>query len=315
MLLPYAVFGTFAAGAWLLLEQLGGRARPRVVERLDEFRNPEIRKKRLADETLVKKSDSVTRVLAKASPTLAAPLQPKTELEANQLKLRLAQAGFRGDAAVNMFLGLKIAGLVFGFLSSGVTLLALARYDQNAIMIAISWAGICFYIPDAVVMFITRGRKEQIFLGLPDALDLMVVCVEAGLGLDAALRKVAEEMSNSYRVLASEFQLANFQMQVGKTRSEVWHELGARSGVEDLRQLATILIQAEKFGTSVAHALRTQSDSMRTRRRQMAEEKAAKTAVKLIFPLVIFIFPGIFVVLVGPAAITMIREMFPMMGG
>jgi tight adherence protein C len=141
----------------------------------------------------------------------------------------------------------------------------------------------------------------------------MVVCVEAGLGLDQAMRKVAEELKKAYRVLAGEFALCNFQLQMGRPRSEVLHELGARTGVQDLRTLAGVLIQAEKFGSSVAQALRVQSDSMRTRRRQLAEEKAAKTAVKLIFPLVIFIFPGIFVVLVGPAAITMVREMFPMM--
>ncbi len=143
----------------------------------------------------------------------------------------------------------------------------------------------------------------------------MVVCVEAGLGLDQAMRKVAEEMKRTYRVLAEEFALANFQLQMGRPRAEVLHELGARTGVADLRALAAVLIQADKFGSSVAQALRTQSDSMRTRRRQLAEEKAAKTAVKLIFPLVLFIFPGIFVILVGPAAITMVRQMFPMMGG
>ncbi len=162
---------------------------------------------------------------------------------------------------------------------------------------------------------IGKSRKQAIFLALPDALDLMVVCVEAGLGLDQAMRKVAEEMKKTYRVLAEEFAMSNFQLQMGRPRTEVLHELGVRTGVSDLRALAGVLIQADKFGSSVAQALRVQSDSMRTRRRQLAEEKAAKTAVKLIFPLVLFIFPGIFVVLVGPAAITMIRDMFPKMGG
>src|SRR6185436_7705690 len=119
----------------------------------------------------------------------------------------------------------------------------------------------------------------------------------------------------TFKVIAEEFGLCNLQLQVGKARNDVLHDLGERTGVDDLRSLAAILIQADKFGSSVAQALRVQSDSMRTRRRQLAEEKAAKTAVKLIFPLVIFIFPGIFVVLVGPAAITMVREMFPVMQG
>ena len=142
---------------------------------------------------------------------------------------------------------------------------------------------------------------------------MMVVCVEAGLGLDQAMRKVSDEMKNAYPVLAAEFALTNFHLQMGRTRAEALHDLGVRTGVADLRSLAAVLIQADKFGSSIAQALRVQSESMRIRRRQMAEEKAAKTAVKLLFPLVLFIFPGIFVVLVGPAAITMVRQMFPKM--
>jgi len=172
-----------------------------------------------------------------------------------------------------------------------------------------------FFLPDLLLALLGRHRKQSLFLGLPDALDLMVVCVEAGLGLDQAMRKVAEEMKKSYRVVADEFRLCNLQLQMGRSRHEALQELGQRSGVDDLRSLASILVQADKFGSSIAQALRVQSDSMRTRRRQIAEEKAAKTAVKLIFPLVLFIFPGIFVVLVGPAAISMYREMFTAMNG
>jgi tight adherence protein C len=144
---------------------------------------------------------------------------------------------------------------------------------------------------------------------------MMVVCVEAGLGLDQAMRRVSEEMRRTYWVISDEFGVANFQLQMGRPRNDVLHELGIRTGVSDLRALAAVIIQADKFGSSIAQALRVQSDSMRTRRRQIAEEKAAKTAVKLIFPLVLFIFPGIFVVLVGPAAITMVNQLFPNMGG
>lgn len=313
-LVPLAVFGLFGAAAWFILDFFASR-RPRAIERLDEIKNPGLRKKRAEDEAALKKTNTVTRVLATASPALAAPLQPKSELEASKLKMRLANAGFRHEAAVQMFLGLKFAGLVAGFLMSGVTLLALSQFSQNAIMSAVAFAGTMFYLPDIILYFITKKRQESIFLGLPDALDLMVVCVEAGLGLDQAMRKVAEEMKRTHTTISDEFSLANFQLQVGRTRAEVLHELGIRSGVEDLRALAAILIQADKFGSGIAQALRVQSESMRTRRRQLAEEKAAKTAVKLIFPLVIFIFPGIFVVLVGPAAVIMVRDMFPMMGG
>jgi tight adherence protein C len=256
----------------------------------------------------------MARVLEKASPALAKPLQPKSEKEIGKLKLRLSYAGFRSEGAAGIFLSMKFIGLIAGFVLAGGAML-FTGINRDAIVRTIGFAGFCFYMPDLGLWFLGRRRKEAIFLGLPDALDLMVVCVEAGLGLDQALRKVAEEMKKSHRVIAEEFSIANFQIQYGKTRRDVLQDLGERTGVDDLRSLAAVLIQAEKFGSSVGQALRVQSDSMRTRRRQLAEERAAKTAVQLIFPLVLFIFPGIFVVLVGPAAITMVREMFPAMGG
>ena len=157
--------------------------------------------------------------------------------------------------------------------------------------------------PSFVLMYLKGKRQESIFLTLPDVLDLMVVCVESGLGLDAAMRKVCEEMREHAPIIVEEFNIANFQLQMGRTRRDVLHDLGVRTGVDDMKSLAAILVQADRFGSSVGQALRVQSDSMRVRRRQIAEEKAAKTAVKLIFPLVLFIFPGIFVVLAGPAAI------------
>ncbi|HVT28039.1 MAG TPA: type II secretion system F family protein, partial [Lacipirellulaceae bacterium] len=201
------------------------------------------------------------------------------------------------------------------FLIGGGAMLFTKGLTNEAGMYTIAIAGTAFYLPDIVLRFIRKSRQNNIFFGLPDALDLMVVCVEAGLGLDQAMRKVSEEMKKTYAVIAEEFGLCNLQLQMGRARNDVLHDLGARTGVDDLKALAAILIQADKFGSSVAQALRVQSDSMRTRRRQMAEEKAAKTAVKLIFPLVLFIFPAIFIVLVGPAAITMINEMFPAMSG
>ncbi|HEY2762310.1 MAG TPA: type II secretion system F family protein, partial [Pirellulales bacterium] len=222
---------------------------------------------------------------------------------------------FRSPAAPGTFLGLKFTGLLAGLFLGGGTLLLTAGASNDTMMYTVMLTGFFFYIPDLIVGFIGRGRRQKIFLSLPDALDLLVVCVEAGLGLDQAMRKVADEMKRSARVISDEFSLCNFHLQMGKARQEVLQDLGQRTGVDDVRSLASILIQADKFGSSVAQALRVQSDSMRTRRRQLAEEKAAKTAVKLIFPLVLFIFPGIFVVLVGPAAITMIREMFPKMQG
>jgi tight adherence protein C len=210
---------------------------------------------------------------------------------------------------------MKFIGLIVGLAASGATTLLTGNMTQSALIYSVVISAGLFYSPDAVVWFLGKRRKDAIFLGLPDVLDLLVVCVEAGLGLDQAMRKCSEEMKKSCRVVSEEFALCNFQLQMGRARTEVLQDLGRRTGVDDLRSLAAILIQADKFGSSIAQALRVQSDSMRTRRRQLAEEKAAKTAVKLIFPLVIFIFPAIFVVLVGPAAITIVNEMFPAMNG
>lgn len=311
-LIPFAIFGMFAVGAWMLLEMAGSR-KQRAEERLDELRNPSSRR-RDEQASPVKKSATVNRVLSKATP-MAKPLQPKSAEEAGKLKRRLSEAGFRTENAVGIFLGLKLIGLIAGLTISGATTLLTSSYSQSALIYTVIVSAAMFYLPDAIVWLIAKHRKDSIFLGLPDVLDLLVVCVEAGLGLDQAMRKVSEEMKKSCRTVAEEFALCNFQLQMGRARNEVLQDLGARTGVDDLRSLAAILIQADKFGSSIAQALRVQSDSMRTRRRQLAEEKAAKTAVKLIFPLVIFIFPAIFVVLVGPAAITIVNEMFPMMNG
>ncbi|MCE9551995.1 MAG: type II secretion system F family protein [Planctomycetes bacterium] len=313
MLVTLAIFGMFAAGAWWLLELMAA-AKPKAEQRLEEIKHP-TRKRRKSLTDGGKESSAVAKVLEKASPTFAKPLRPTSELEASKLKQKLSAAGFRGESATSIYLGMKLVGLIVGLVLGGGTMLIVKGMTQDALIKTGLVAGLMFYLPNGFVWFMTKRRKDNIFFALPDALDLLVVCVEAGLGLDQAMRKVTEEMKTTYRVISDEFALCNFQLQMGRSRAEVLHELGARTGVDDLRSLASILIQADKFGSSIAQALRVQSDSMRTRRRQLAEEKAAKTAVKLIFPLVLFIFPGIFVILVGPAAITMVREMFPAMQG
>ncbi len=311
-LVPFAIFGLFAVGAWLLLETLGAR-NSRAQERLEELRNPQLRREREENKT-AKRSSAVSKVLEKAAP-MSKPLQPKTDVEVGKLKSRLSIAGFRGESSPSIFLAMKFIGLIIGLTLSGGMTLVTGHVTQRALIYSVGLSGFMFYLPDMIVWFVGKKRRDAIFLGLPDVLDLLVVCVEAGLGLDQAMRKVSEEMRKSCRILSDEFSLCNLHLQMGRARNEVLQDLGARTGVDDLRSLAAILIQADKFGSSIAQALRVQSDSMRTRRRQLAEEKAAKTAVKLIFPLVLFIFPAIFVVLVGPAAITIVNEMFPMMNG
>lgn len=307
---PFAVFGLFAAAAWWLLEQFAGKT-PNAELRLDVLREP---RRRRAAEAPKESGGAVSRMMEKAQP-LAKPFQPKKEKDVNKLKSELVAGGFRNESAPTIYLGVRCALMIVGVVLCGGASLMTTGISQDTAVRTLIGAGVMFYLPTAVLWFITKRRKDQIFFGLPDALDLLVVCVEAGLGLDQAMRKVAEEIKKTFPVLSEEFGLCNFQLQMGRARSEVLKELGARTKVDDLRSLAAILIQADKFGSSIATALRVQSDAMRIRRRQLAEEKAAKTAVKLIFPLVLFIFPGIFVVLIGPAAIQVVREMLPRMGG
>ena len=212
-----------------------------------------------------------------------------------------------------IFYGLKFVMLMAGFFIGGGTLLWMKGFSQNTLIWVGAVSGLCFWLPDIVLGYIAQkpaagdlpgparraGHDDRVRRGRPGP----------GPG-DAQGERGDEER---LPVLAAEFTLTNFHLQMGRTRAEALHELGMRTGVADLRSLGAVLIQADKFGSSIAQALRVQSESMRCRRRQLAEEKAAKTAVKLLFPLVLFIFPGIFVVLVGPAAITMMRQMFPKM--
>ena len=298
-LVPYAIFGVVAAAAWFLLDLVSSN-RSRSLARLRELRDPRRDPASLRDQ---RRRGRMSEVIEMAAPALAKPLEPKSELEISKLKIRLANAGFRGEDAPRVFLSIKFINLIVGSVLGGAVLLFTQGFNLSSFLYACGIGGLFFYLPELILSFLVKRRQGGIFLGLPDALDLMVVCVEAGLGLDQAMRKVSEEMKKSFPIIAEEFGLANMQLQMGRPRNEVLHELGIRTGVSDVRSLAAVLIQADKFGASIAQALRVQSDAMRTRRRQIAEEKAAKTAVKLIFPLVLFIFPGIFVILVGPAAI------------
>ena len=299
--LPYAIFGGIVLAVYAVASLFSSNA-SRASERLDELRDPTLRNREGKDQ-----KKGVGAFLHKAAPGLAKALQPKTELEQNKLKVRLANAGYISPAAPQLYLAIKVAIMLFGALVGGGYGLGSFGLTQHGLTSLVLGAGFGFYLPEIVMWFLIRGRKEKVFLSLPDALDLLVVCVEAGLGLDAGMRRVSEEMEDAHPELCQEFNLCNMQLQMGRARREVLHDLGVRTGVDDVRSLVAILIQADKFGSSIAQALRVQSDSMRTKRKQMAEEKAQQTAVKMIFPLVLFIFPGIFVVLVGPAAIMMIN--------
>jgi tight adherence protein C len=306
-MIPLLVFAGIVLGIMALLSMVSQR-NSRAQERLARLSRPASLAE-IEDPTKAKKNERF-QGLVETAKALSSPLMPQTELEQSALKLKLANAGFRSDAAPMVYSGIRFASLVL-FLGLG---LLLCVPGQGLNLGSLKWVvlitGVGFYLPAIILWWLRRKRQEAIFLTLPDALDLLVVCVESGLGLDAAMRKVCTEMSDHAKVICEELSLANFQLQMGRPRREVLHDLGVRTGVDDVRSLAAILIQADRFGSSIAQALRVQSDSMRTRRKQIAEEKAAKTAVQLIFPLVLFIFPGIFVVLVGPAAISIMRNLF-----
>jgi tight adherence protein C len=239
----------------------------------------------------------------KAAPILAKPVKPKSAEEQSNLKIKLANAGFRKENVAMTFLASKsVCGAallilaLFATISSGSPI-------QKIFGCAAFAAGLGFMLPDGWLYMAIKGRQEKITYALPDCLDLMVVSVEAGLGLDAAMMKVSQEMGKVHPELAEEFMLVNMEIQMGLTRADALQNIAIRTGVPAIRSLSAILVQAEKFGTSIATALRTHAEGLRTKRRQEAEERAAKTAVKLVLPLILFIFPAIFVVLAGPAVL------------
>lgn len=299
---PLLVCAGIIGAIWLFLSAISSR-NSKAEKRLDRFnKGPQTVTELSEPADSRSRYDKMQGILEKAM-AFSKPLMPKTELEQSKMRVKLANAGFRSEKAVSVFMGIK-----FIFLITMAALGFLLFVPGNGLNFgSLKWVALFVIIgmwgPNVLLWWLRRKRMQAIFLTLPDALDLMVVCVESGLGLDAAMRKVTDEMKVHAPVICEELAIANFQLQMGRPRRDVLHDLGVRTGVDDVRSLAAILIQADRFGSSVAQALRVQSDSMRTRRKQLAEEKAAKTAVTLIFPLVLFIFPGIFVVLVGPAAI------------
>lgn len=245
---------------------------------------------------------------------LAALATPKQEAETSRLALQLTRAGFRGSHAAGIFAASRMIAALAGL----GTYLAIAASRVDPLPLGPSLGAILFaigyYFPAAWLARQTRGRQTQIERGLPDALDLLVTCVEAGLGIDAALQRVAAEMASGYPVLATELQLTFLEVNAGIRRVEAMRRLADRTGVTELKTLAATLNQTEAFGTGVADALRVQSDGMRIRRMQRAEEKAATVPVKLSVPLVFFILPSLFAVILGPAAVNILRTLGPMAG-
>jgi tight adherence protein C len=222
-------------------------------------------------------------------------------------QLLMVRAGYRSPQAVLAMRGLKLAvpvTLVVVVFTSGF-------YRLNPYVFPVLAAVVGYLVPEAWLVWRVHARQHRLRRALPDCLDLLVICVEAGLGLDQALTKVAQEMRVTHRELSDELQLVNMEMRIGKGRIDALRELAKRTGLEDIKSLVAMLIQTERFGTSVAQSLRVYSDDLRIKRRQRAEEASAKTTVKMVPPLVFFIFPALMVVILGPAVITLLRQLMP----
>jgi tight adherence protein C len=224
-------------------------------------------------------------------------------------QLLMLRAGYRSSNAVMAMRGAKIlmpAILVILVVATGL-------YRLNPFMFVLLALAVGYLLPELWLVLRVHARQHRLRLALPDGLDLLVICVEAGLGLDQSLMRVAEELRITHPSLSEELQLVNLEMRIGKTRLDALRELGRRTGIEDINALVAMLIQTERFGTSVAQSLRVHSDDLRMKRRQRAEEMAAKTTVKMVPPLVFFIFPALMVVILGPAIISLVRQLLPVM--
>ena len=232
---------------------------------------------------------------------------PKSPSEMGKLQQKLVTAGFRGNEALPIFIGIRLGLSLLAF-----ALVATPVLVRPNLALALGASGFAYLLSGMVVGRLAKRRQHRIRLGLPDALDLLVVSVEAGLGLDQAIQRVADELGFAHPDLCNELRLINLELRAGKNRSEALHNLADRTGVDDVRSLVSMLVQTDKFGTSVAQSLRVHSETVRTKRRQRAEEAAAKTGVKMVFPLVFCIFPAIWVVTIGPAAIKFVQVLGPM---
>ncbi|CAN7307620.1 MULTISPECIES: type II secretion system F family protein [unclassified Variovorax] len=259
---------------------------------------------------------SWTQTVVKLVGPFAQLSSPTGEEEATPLRLKFLNAGIRHRDASLIYFGLKSLLPVF---FAAVAFVVVRATKQAEGMTLVFWpmmaALIACYLPNAYLRLRSKARKREIFENFPDAADLMLVCVEAGLGLDAALTKVTEEIRIKSEALAQELHWTNLEMRAGSERDKSLRNLALRTGVEEIATFATMLTQADRFGTSIGDSLRVFSDDLRHKRQVRAEELAAKIPTKMLFPLVLFIFPSILAVIIGPAVIQVIRTMMPMMTG
>jgi tight adherence protein C len=278
---------------WLLV-----RPASPVNERLREI-NPSIK--------VTPEPPQVTRVLVERVAEPISRIGPKPSARnVRRLRRRLVMAGFLNEKAISVYRAAQVASAVaFPALTALILLVTGKGFDFSGIALVLIALAFGLFIPSFMLSRLVTKHQYRITRALPDALDLMVVCVEAGLGLNAALYRVGQEMELVEPALSTQLAITNREIRAGKPREEALRNLGDRTGVDDLKSLVAMLIQTDRFGTSIADSLRVFADSLRTRRRQRAEEQVGKTTIKLIFPLLLFIFPALLIVLLVPAFIRM----------
>jgi tight adherence protein C len=238
------------------------------------------------------------------------PASPK---DVTIMQRRLIRAGFRGQHSLKVLYGSKLALVVtLPILATGY-ITGVDMDPERKIMAVLAAAAAGFFGPNEYVKRIAHRRQKEIRRGMPNSLDLLVVCVESGLGLDQAILQVSKELDHAHPEISEEFALVNLELKAGKRRTEALRNLAERTNVDELKKLVAVLIQADRFGTGIAQSLRGHADFMRVQARQVAEEKAAKLGVKLVFPIFFCILPSLFVVTVGPVAVKITRELLPMM--
>jgi tight adherence protein C len=270
--------------------------REAMLQRIAAVTSPQREKPRGIVSTIQQTGLSLTTVVEQLEKVM-----PKSKAEVSIVQQRLIRAGYRKETAIKLFYGAKIlVPLVLCAL-----LLVTGIWRSNPFFLFLLALGLGFLVPDFWLGNRISARQNRIRRGLPDVLDLLVICIEAGLSLDQGVQRTAQELTQTQPDLSDELGVVVLEQAAGRPRGEAWRNLAERTDVDSIRNLVSVLVQSEKFGTSIARTLRIHSDTLRTQRRQKVEEQAAKTTVKLVFPLVLFIFPSIFLVTLGPAAIIM----------
>jgi len=304
-LLVLIFVGTFSLVVWVVGRAAGNPTHRRLNRLLGAT----------GDEASRPAHQWVDRV-AHATRSLARLSLPDEGYENSALRRRFMNAGIRGASAPMAYFGLKT------FLSLCLPLIAFAVLTATrsplkgaGLMFLLLASAVGYYLPNYVLAKAAQRRQREIFENFPDALDLMTVCMEAGLGTEAALTKVADEIGQKTQTLSEELHLVNLELRAGGSRERALRSLALRTGVEEVEGFVSMIIQAERFGTSIAQSLRVHSDTVRTRRKQKAEEAATKVPLKLLFPLIFCIFPALMLVIMGPAVIQMIRVVMPAMSG